>query len=357
MTRREFLETAAVSTAAATILTADGAAAEGKLPAGEEHGKEGHMDHHNIEEIAQPYLERDGKLFAAIKEAGGWKQFVEQNADRIREDAFYPAGMEKAVACMDEGDDETEVNGKAVHLIRLAGSGILDMDLEDLLENNPLSSAHIEKMADAFIAENITVIQSHGGCGAGGIALEKLWEKKLGRKLTPEEKKLHVAPEAVDELVQTYSEAIVAAMQRKLKAAGKEDDARKVRAHFKPLEQMSRPAAAHIAQVIYYDGTNAFKTSGDMLPAGFLVSARNILSVVSGNRTVDLAKQISFGGHGLGELLTEERPLHIVVIGNPADPEFSEQALLRRANEWKASLPEDMQKRVVIESFTAPLAA
>ncbi len=360
MTRREFLETAAISAAALAI--AEGRA-DDRLPQGDGHGKEGRMDHHTIEDLVKPYLERDGKLLAAIKEAGGWKQFVGQHAEEVREQAFYPEGLEKAVACMDEGDDVTKIgednDERELHLIRSAGSGILDMDLDDLLGTAPfdcLSPAHIGKTADAFIAAGITVVHCHGGCGAGGIALEKLWEKKLDRKLTPEEKKERITPEAVDTLVRDYSELLVAAMRRKLRHMGRENDAEKVRMHFKPVENLSRPPEAHVAQVIYYDGTNAFKTRSDVLPAGFLVSAKG-LTEKAGKRTVDLAKTISFGGHGPGELLNGERPLHIVVIGDPSDPAFSEQALLTRAEEWKASLPPDQKERVVIESFTAPLSA
>ena len=360
MDRREFLEkTTAFSTAAAAVLTNDGQASEPKEKLSQEggHGKDEHMSH-NTAEIIAPYFERDGKLLLDIKEAGGWQEYVTAHADRVREEAFYKPSLVKAIGCIDEGDDRTEASGQELHLTRTAGSGILDMDLDDLLENNPLSPSHIEKMADAFIAEGITVIQGHGGCGAGGVALEKLLEKELKRPLTPEEKKQLVTPEAVDALVIKYSNAIVAAMTRKLTEAGKTtEEIDRVRVHFKPIGQLSRPAEAHVAQVVYYDGTNAFKTSSDVLPAGFLVSARKILSSKAGSRTVDLAKAISFGGHGPGELLNGEHPLHIVVIGNPDDPAFSGQQLLQRANQWKASLPEDQQKRVVIGSFTLPLAA
>ncbi len=354
MSRRQFLEEASIASAAAVLLKQKASASEGHLPRTDGHGKEEHMSH-NVAELVSPYMEKDGKILSAIQEAGGWQKFVEKNAETVKEKSFYKPGLEKAVACMDEGDDMTEISNKELHLVRSAGSGILDMDLADLLENNPLSPAHIDKMADAFLQEGVTVIQCHGGCGAGGLALEKLLEKKLGRPLTPEEKKQQVTPEAVDELVNRYSDAIVAAMQKKLANAGKPAEyVNNVRKHFKPINELSRPAEAHMAQVIYYDGTNSFKTSSGVLPAGFLVSAKS-LSPTAGKRTVDLAKAISFGGHGPGELLNGERPLHIVVIGDPSDPAFGEQELLKRAKEWYASLPEDQRKRVVIESFTAPL--
>lgn len=360
MTRREFMQQATVSTVAAATTLFHGDAEGKELPSGEGHGKDEHMTHHDTAAIVQahPNWKHDTETLAAIAQAGGWEKYVAVHGKEVAERAFYRPGLEKAVACMDEGDDETTVDGEELHLIRNAGSGILNMELDDLLGNaefDPLDPAYIEQLADAFIARGITVIHCHGGCGAGGIALEKKWEKKLGRKLTPEDKKQYVTPEAVDALVQEFSRLVVEAMQRKLKAMGREEDAAKVRMHFKPIEQLSRPAEAHIAQVIYYDGTNAFKTSSGVLPRGFLVSAQ-ALSEKGGEKTVDLAKAISFGGHGPGELLSGDRKLHVVCIGDPSNPAFSSEALMERAMSWIASLPEDQRNRIVIESFTAPAA-
>ena len=112
------------------------------------------------------------------------------------------------------------------------------------------------------------------------------------------------------------------------------------------LAEMSRHDPFHAVIVVYYDGTGRFNPAAYAeLPRGFVISRRYFDA-----GDLDLCLGIAFGEDGFGAWFTPEKPLYVVAVGDPADPQFScaalESELRPRLFAW--------QERVALACISAP---
>jgi len=84
-------------------------------------------------------------------------------------------------------------------------------------------------------------------------------------------------------------------------------------------QEMNRPSEMHDARVVYYDGVGDFDyNSVNDLPKGFIISRKYIEKDYALDE-LGVSVDIAQGGHGFGDLFTEENPFHIIVIGKSND--------------------------------------
>lgn len=199
---------------------------------------------------------------------------------------------ERCICCMDEGTPFG---------IHAAGSGIL------------LS----EKEFDEYVKKvKPDAISSHDGCGAGKIYAQS--------NDLPIEESDEITKEWTKKMAQKYN------LPHLHFAAG----------------QMKRPEF-HDARVCYYDNSGKFNYYGvEGLPKGFVIS-RYFLGEKNSLKEAAVAVDIIFGEHGLGNLLSEDKPFIIAAIGkNEKELEIFEAELLKLKHPYGA--------KIKIDGFIAP---
>jgi len=143
ITRRDFLETAAVSAAAGALLVQEGAASEEELSREKGHGKEEDMDHAHAHPDMKALLERE-QQHPFHKDPEAW---LREHEAEIEAKCFAPTG----------------------ELIeRVPGSGVL--------ENPDAWVARLAQKAKALSDRSgkpvKVVLESHKSCGAAGLAFK-----------------------------------------------------------------------------------------------------------------------------------------------------------------------------------------
>ena len=220
--------------------------------------------------MQEKLIDRKSELWEAVRrEAASLGLDAQGLFDRIPsiEDAF--ATPQPSVRCVDEG---------VVGGIHLPGSGVL------------LSP---EKLPGALLKAGIREITTHDGCGAFALGF----------------------PNEIDP-----NNASVAWGKRVAEQLGLSH--RHITA-----DEMDRPRDLHTAVAVYYDGTGNFNRV-EGLPRGFVVSRRRF---DSGPEDLQLCLKIALGGHGFGELFSEETPLSVVLLEDPKNPAFSLDVLREEA--------------------------
>jgi hypothetical protein len=249
------------------------------------------MSDHNAN-LAKEIWQKQNPLFVELYKTGAG-EFFGKNDNLAK--AFEL--KDRNVRCMDEGTPTG---------IHLAGSGILMGE---------------EKAAAALKLADCDGVYSHAECGAAGIYAKANgldaakadeygieWSKKIAEKLGVEYKG-HIG-----------------------------------------LDKMARPSGLHVARIAYYDGTGKFDfTSDEKMPPGFVVGRRYVDAAYA-LEEVKVAIAIATGGHGFGELITAEAPFMIVVIGDPANADFSVDKLKTELTEIEKA----NGGKVKVDGFMAP---
>lgn len=165
--------------------------------------------------------------------------------------------LHRCICCMDE---------RTPYGLHSAGSGILlsEKDFDEYFKKSGADS-----------------ISSHTGCGAA-----KIYAEKMG-------------------------------LSGDTDAIGREWAERKAKEKGVPHIHLEVEKPFHDARVVYYDGTGKFNYDGvEALPAGFVVG-RKYMDKQASLAECAVAKNIIFGGHGLGDqLLNKENPFLFVAIGD-----------------------------------------
>jgi hypothetical protein len=250
--------------------------------------KMGH-EHENHQEEKEKIWREQEPIFEKIQQEGGFSNYV-QSLKNL-EDAFHTG---HDIHCIDEGTPGG---------IHSAGSGIL-MSREEAVK--------------AFKEAGVTGVTSHEGCGAAKLyAIEK-----------------ELDPEKADEYGEQWAKELAIALNVPYEG------------HM-TSEQMARPESFHIARVAYYDGTGKFDYSAtEGLPPGFIIS-RKFIGETEAEKEIGIAESIAMGDHGFGDLITEENPFLIVVIG---DSEASTAKLKQEIE----NISHNYGKRIKVDSFVAP---
>jgi len=240
------------------------------------------------EEIVK-FFEQQDSILQEIKEKGfsAYTETLTNLTEAFKEKT-------KSVCCMDEGTP-----GGCFHT---AGSGIL-RDKSEVL--------------DYYRKAGVTEITSHDGCGAAG-----LYAKANGLDASK-----------ADEYGKEWSQAI----------------ARELGVSYRHIiaEEMHRPEGQHIARVAYYDNTGKFDYSKvKELPVGFIIS-HDVQSLKDNVDDAMISFNIATGGHGFGELITEEKPFIICVIGKDEND-------LEKLKSELSGLTEHFGKKVKIDGFICP---
>jgi len=218
-------------------------------------------------------------------------------------------GMEKYVKSLKDPKGAFELKeGRCVHCIdertpgglHSAGSGILRPK---------------EQVIEEYRKAGVTKVTAHANCGAA-----KLYCKKNG-----------IDEDQADKLAREWAEDIA-------KALG-------VPYEYLDYEQMTGPKGFHIARAAYYDRTGSFNT-GEGFPPGFVIS-RGIQGKDDSLAELAISLSIAFGDHGYAELLTEESPFFVVVVGK------TEHDLSEMKREI-AELAHPYGNRVLVDGFVAP---
>lgn len=86
-------------------------------------------------------------------------------------------------------------------------------------------------------------------------------------------------------------------------------------------EEMERPAAFHIARVVYFDAMGGFNPNKEVgLPTGFVIE-RKFVPAEYALAELKVAINIAFGDHGFGALFTKENPLVIIILAGTTEME------------------------------------
>jgi hypothetical protein len=187
--------------------------------------------------------------------------------------AFSPA--DKSVRCIDEGTPGG---------LRIAGSGIL---------------LGVDKAAELLKASGADGVYSHDECGAAGIYARQ--------------NNLDVSKS--DEYGKDFAKAVA------------EKAGLPYKGHI-GIGEMKRPSGLHVARVVYYDGTGKFDCEAcPAFPTGFVVS-RRFLPKDYALEEVKVCIGIATGDHGFGGLITPEKPFMLIAVGDPANPDFSQEKLV-----------------------------
>lgn len=209
---------------------------------------------HNLGEVER-YFHLEDETYHQIAESG----FARYAKDLPNLKKAFET-RENCVCCIDEGTPEGG---------HVAGSGIL-MDQDELEEY--------------YRQTKPDEITSHDGCGAAKIYDEsqdipsenpdeagRLWAQELAEKLGIKHR--HIS-----------------------------------------ADEMKRPKEGHFARTVYYDLTGHFNYSAvEGLPAGFTIS-RKFITPHYALQEVDVALNIAFGEHGLGDKISEDKPFYLVVV-------------------------------------------
>lgn len=169
-------------------------------------------------------------------------------------------------------------------------------------------------------------IYSHAGCGAAGIAFEKLDEKM---------KRFYGKP---DEYGRFYAKSIA-------KMAG---------IPYKGHLYVEPPF--HVARMAVYDGSGCFDNSAEKLnkvglPPCFVISRRYHSEPENAMREASIAATIATGDHGFGGLIKADKtPFVLLVIGGRYSKEFSQSRLTAEAEE----VAKGFKGRVIVDGFVAP---
>lgn len=211
--------------------------------------------------------EQSNTLMAHIAKNGGFKKHVEKNKDLISE--AFP----KKVSCVCCMDGRVTADG-----VRVAGSGIL------------LGKADRELLIQQLIANHITEISRHPGCGAEGLYI-----------------KSRMAEGAPREIAEKEIEEWIAYLQKRTGAGFKEV----------PLS-----SEFHNERTIYYDFTGTFNPShaSGIFPPGFVIS-RNYPHADAAIESAKIGIGIATGDgdhSGYGNRFDKKNPFILVVVANNA---------------------------------------
>ncbi len=229
---------------------------------------ENFVDH--LDGLMKQEWERQNPLFQKIRETGVREYFENlPNLDK----AFQL--RDHSLRCIDEGTPGG---------IHMAGSGILS-------ETGALELAKQAKIDGVY---------SHEGCGAAA-----LYAKQAGLDVSKS-----------DEIGIEWSKKLA-------ELAGVSYKGHLV------FSQMSRPGDYHTARVVYFDGSGNFDpTAIDGVPNGFVISRRFLESFYA-LQELQVAINIAFGHHGLGNNFTSEDPLWVVTVGDNALSEVNLESLTK----------------------------
>lgn len=237
-----------------------------------------HQENLNKKETVEDYYNSEEEIYQNIY-SNGFSKYVE-SLPQLPE-AFEL--KDKCIFCIDEGTPGG---------IHAAGSGILLSDKE--------SKKYFKKIK----AEGIKFIASHENCGAAALAV-KLYNELHDLKITD-----------IDEYAKKWTE----------------EQARKwgLKPRHINAEEMKRPERGHFARTCYYDLTGSFNWNEIKgLPAGFVIS-REFTNSDDAAKEVNIALDIAFGNHGLGEkLLNEEKPFLLVVVAKDEEQLESTESELK----------------------------
>ena len=185
--------------------------------------------------------------------------------------------------CVDEG--MTHKDMEEGDKFALAGSGILYRAANE--------AERLDKVSDLMIARGVTVVTSHGGCGAAGLAYKRDFPG-----VTP-------LPAVVDKYAVDWAVKLVEAIERKQHAAEHVHVA---------IEEMSRPEEFHNARAVYFDAVGGFNPSKEIgLPMGFVIEKKFISAECAADE-LGVGADIALGQHGFGELFSAQNPLVVVVF-------------------------------------------
>lgn len=250
------------------------------------------IDHDPQIDLERYWREETDRVHAVRK--NGAAEYVRAHVPDIAQ-AFQL--KDRACRCIDEGTPGG---------IHLAGAGCL------------LSSA--EALATVKEAA-VSGIYSHAGCGAAARAA-----KEQG-----------IPPDGVEQFAQDHARALAEAAQ--VPYLG----------HIQKKE-LKRPPEAHVARVVYYDGTGRFDPSQvKELPKGFVVSRRYLRGDYAAEE-VTVSAGIATGDHGFGRRITNEEPFMVIVVGDPSDPAYTVEALTKEVE----GVAQHYGGRVVVDGFVAP---
>lgn len=247
-------------------------------------------------EALKKYWDEQEVIFEKIKHSGGFEQYMKSlaNIDRAFE------GKDLEVCCMDEGTP--------FGCMRFAGSLILNIE-------------NAEKIVPLLQSAGVRGVYSHAGCGAAALYATQN----------------NLDPSRVDEYAVDWAKKFADKLSVPYKGhLGSEN-----------MPALKRPMEFHIARVIYYDGTGRFNPghAADLLP-GFVVSRRYHVHASDALNEVKIAISIAMGNHGFGDLIDEHSPIHIVVIGDESNQEFSVDVLKKEVE----SIAGEYGGKVVVES-------
>jgi hypothetical protein len=169
-------------------------------------------------------------------------------------------------------------------------------------------------------------IYSHVGCGAAGIAFERISERM---------RRFYVHP---DNYGMFYAKAIA-------KKAG-----------IPYMGHMAVEPNFHVARMAIYDGTGSFdnsahKMSAAGLPPAFVISRRYHLEPANAMREASIAAAIAIGDHGYGRLIKADKtPFLLLVVGARHNKDFSFEHLMDEAKE----VAKPFDGKVIVDGFVAP---
>ncbi len=173
--------------------------------------------------------------------------------------------------CMDEGCSYGKV--------RIGGSGILH-------------DKGLDYVAEKMLQAGVTEVTSHDWCGAAGI-----WTKLNNKEL---------------EKSDDYGRDFALELVNKMKDLSGED----IKHRHMDKAEMLRPKELHTARSVYYDGVGGVNPiSLTDMPSGFVVS-RWAFDIDHSVANVKIAIEIALGGHGFGELFTNDNPFLVIVVAN-----------------------------------------
>ncbi len=192
------------------------------------------------------------------------------------------------VCCVDEGTMHRDM--EEGDKLALAGSGMLYPATNE--------DDRLAKVADLMIARGVKTITSHGGCGAAGLAYRRDFQ--------------NAKPTAPD--IENYALAWAQKLTDQINL--KQHEAEHV--HISESE-MERPAEFHVARVAYFDAVGGFNPNKEKgLPMGFVIERKFIPAEYAATE-LQVAANIAFGHHGLGELFNQAEPFVIVIFASSAE--------------------------------------
>lgn len=121
------------------------------------------------------------------------------------------------------------------------------------------------------------------------------------------------------------------------------------------------PKNQHIATCLYYVGSDTFTPGRIMqhgkpspLPIGFISSRRLFHDAEYSMTEAGVCVDIAFGAHGLSSLFNAQRPLVLIAIGHPTNPEYSVGKLQAELQGVRAKYPD---LPIKVTGMVAPMAA